>query len=188
MYLKDYLKYRSKYIFTVLAQQEQFAQWLRKLFFLNHELHTEYNSFYQEMFYIVFHQLITEGLEYIDKVILIQEKSNNEIKYRWTCELQQSLKLILSQLSESELDYIEYKRHNACHIFQNQYECQILKNGKLKDSRKDKKIEDLDKEFDLLLDKYGDDKGFDLHITSLLYPLLIDVYLKLQKIHAKEEQ
>ena len=171
MELKDYLKYLDDHKFTAKVQHIQFGSWLNRLMVLNTELHEKYNYFYQNMFYIIFHELITEGLEYLENKY-IQAGDAVRGNYNSLFTLYNFLRTIPSKLPEAELDYIEYRRHESCHIFQNQYEMQILKNGTLRDQRKGKKIEELNEEFNMLLDKYETDKGIDLHIHALLYPLI----------------
>jgi len=85
------------------------------------------------------------------------------------------------------LDYIEYKRHNACHIFQNHYE-QIQEKGKIIRLRKKKDLVQIDNDFQSILEKYICDAGFDAYITTTLYPILNDLYRDLQSINIKEEK
>ena len=125
-----------------MAQMEQFAQWLRKFFFLNDRLHKKYDFIYQDSFYIVFYQLITEGLDHLNKVInaLEEKKPKFNNKLKWYNELRDGLFELKAKLSSEEIDFIEYKRHNVCHIFQNHYNPKLLDNGTIKNERKGKNL------------------------------------------------
>lgn len=105
------------------------------MFYLNNELTRKWDFVYQEMFYIKFYEVTTEGLNYSNKVFEHLKNGKNENKLEWYEELINGLTKIKSTLQEREYCYIEYRRHNTCHIFQNSYE-HIQEKLKIKKFRK----------------------------------------------------
>jgi len=79
-----------------LVQQTQFEQWLRTLFYLNHQLIEKWDFVYQEMFYIKFYEATTEGLSYALKVFEHLRGGENENKLEWYDELINGLTNITS--------------------------------------------------------------------------------------------
>lgn len=177
----EYEKFKIETIAKTFAQQEQFYQWLRKLFYLNNELYKEYHSIYQDSFYVIYYELITEGFIYSQEILKKIEKSDNKDRIEFFRILTKGLTDIKSIFSESELQFIEYKRHNASHIFQNHYEKRLSPKGNLINSRKGKSIEQIQKELDIELIEKGFDSGFDDYMTHKLNPLITNLYNQLQK-------
>ena len=177
-----YKKLKFDHILQTLANEELFAQWLRKFFYINNELNKEYNSIYQNSFYIVFYELSTVGLEYSKSLLEHIKNSQNFEKKEFYKELINGLISLKSLFSESEFEFIEYKRHSASHIFQNHYENRISNKGKILTKRKEKLIDELNSEFKEILLKYGFDRGFDKYMTSKLYPKITELYNGLEKI------
>jgi hypothetical protein len=179
-------EFRKEISFKIVVQREQLIEWIRRLFFLNESLHKEYDSFYQQMYYIILQELFSEGLPYVQEKVNILNQDTENGNYKWFNILLKSLIEIKSLFPEDELDFIEYKRHNTCHIFQNQYE-RVQDNGKFKTERKNKDIKLLQNEFQKILYKYNWDKGFDVYLTTTLYPILTNLYNTLQSIRNEEE-
>jgi hypothetical protein len=159
---------------------EQFAQWLRKFFYLNSELYTEYDTIYQDSFYVVFYELTTVGLKH-SKVVLSHLKKE-DIKTEWYTTLVKGLDDFIKLFTETEFEYIKYKRHNASHIFQNDYEHQVFEKGKISSPKRENRIEQMDNDFKDLILLHGGDKNFDIYMHKKLYPLIIDLYDRLQRI------
>lgn len=175
-------KLKFDYKINSFVNEELFAQWLRDFFYLNHELHKEYDSIYQASFYVKFYELITVGLDYSKKVFKHIENSENHEKIEFYKELIHSLAELKAEFSESEIEFIEYKRHSSSHIFQHHYENRINNNGKIQYERKGKLIDELNQNSMKILLKYGFDRGFDEYMNSKLYPKITELYDRLQKI------
>ena len=178
----------------IVIQQQQFEMWLKKLFYLNDALHKEYDLFYQELFIVILFQTITEGYSYLVNNLNTISKTKNKYWIDWHKRLIASIGEIKSKFTSNEFAYLEYRRHNACHIFQNGYEI-IQDNGTIKKERRitdksgskySKDLQELELDFFKVLDKYSNDKGYDDHFRSLLYPIINQLYLDLQKIHNDE--
>lgn len=176
----EYEKLKFDFTIKTFVQEEQFYQWLKNFFFLNNELRLDYNSIYQDKFYVVFYELLTVGVVYAHKVFESLKKGDNTGKTEWYKDLNNGLKALKAKLSDDEFDFVEYKRHNACHIFQNHYETQILANGKIKKERKGKNIDELSLAFKKILLKHGSDKNFDIYLTQKLHPLIEELFNCLQ--------
>lgn len=168
-------------ILQTLANEELFAQWLRYFFYLNSELHKGYNTIYQNTFYVVFYELITVGLPFSERVLEHLDNSENLEKKDFYKELIQGLKKLKSEFSESEFEFIEYKRHSASHIFQNGYEKKLLNNGTIKTKRGKKLLDVLNYEFEKILITHGFDRGFDEYMNSRLYPKIMELHKALPK-------
>lgn len=184
--INSWQSFRWNASLKILTQQEQFFQWLKMYLYINESLHREFDSVYQQMYYILLNQLIEEGFPYVEKATRILNSSENIYMKEWFETLQNCLYKIKETFPENEWDYIEYKRHNACHIFQNHYE-QIRDNGKIIRQRKKRDLTEIEKNFHSILLKYESDRGFDKHVTTTLYHLLNDLHKKLQLIHSKEQ-
>ena len=85
---------------------------------------------------------------------------------------------IKNELSDTEFEYIEYRRHNACHIFQNSYE-HIQENLRIKKERNGKKLQDIQKGIQALILKHGSDKDIDDFINAKLQTKLTGLYNQL---------
>lgn len=168
-----------------LVQQAQFEQWLTTLFYINNELSQKWDFVYQEMFYVKFYELTTEGLSYAHKVIEHLTNGKNENKLEWYNQLVNGLTNIKSELLEEEYSYIEYRRHNTCHIFQNSYE-HIQDNLKIKKTRKDKDLQLINNELKKMLIKHGSDKNIDIYLNVKLQSKLTNLYVNLQSIYDKK--
>lgn len=64
------------------------------------------------------------------------------------------------KLTKSELDYIEYRRHCAYHIFQNSYEF-IQDNLRIKKERNKRDLPTLQQQIRKLILEHGSDKNTD---------------------------
>ncbi|WP_313579248.1 hypothetical protein [Chishuiella sp.] len=177
-FLTDFLRKK-------IVQEEQFNQWLRILFYLNNELTKKWDFVYQDMFYIKFYEVMTEGFSYANKVFEDLKKGENQNKLEFYEELIKGLTIMKSELQEDEYNYIEYRRHNICHIFQNGYEY-IQDNLKIKKEIKGKDLQKIKNEFEKIIDKYGSDKNFDIFLNKKLQPNLTQLYTKLIGIHNKQ--
>ena len=181
-----YNEFRLEVFRKTLVQREQLINWIKRLFYLNESLQKEYDSFYQQMYYIILQELISEGILYVQKVVNLLSNDTESKNYKWFNSLLNSLIKIKKLFSEDELDFIEYKRHNACHIFQNHYE-RVQDNGKFKYERKNKDILVLQIKFQKILLKYNGDKGFDQYLTTSLHSEISNIFIMLQSIKNGEK-
>ena len=178
----QYEKLKIDTVIKTFVQEEQFGQWLRKFFYLNAELNKEYDTIYQDAFYIVFYELVTVGLDYSINVLSAVEKSNNKEKIEFYTELIKGLSELKTKFTKTEFQFIEYKRHNSSHIFQNHYENRISNNKKFISKRKGRQIDDINKELKSIILKYGNDKNFDNYLTKKLYLNTSELYQRLVEI------
>lgn len=176
-HLKDFL-------LKTFVQQDQYTHWLSALMRLSEELNKEYNRYYQQLYYVKLYQLMDEGLAY-SKSVVESIKDESSYKSIWHSAIINSILSIKKMLPEEELDFIEYKRHNVCHIFQNGYEV-VQNDGRIKQKKGDKNIKELGASLHRVLLKYGDDKGFDEYLTKKLYPILKELFERINAIHKEE--
>jgi len=115
------------------------------------------------MYYIITFELLTEGEKYVEKVCDIVNSQSNEIKDKWYATLKEGLASIRGQFSEKEFECLDYKRHNASCIFQNQYEI-VQEDGSVKEKKmvtnnkgdkESKELIDLQQRFWDVLHKHG---------------------------------
>ena len=180
-------EFKRDFIIKTLVQQTQFEQWLRYFFFLNNELIEKCDFVYQDAFYIKFYELFTKGLVYANKVLERLQKGHNTNKFEWYVKLIDGLNNIMSELTEEEFEYIEYRRHNSCHIFQNRYE-HIQENLGIKKDRNGKKLQDINASLKRVISKHGSDKNIDTFINSKLQHKLTDLHRVLTEIYNKVHQ
>lgn len=119
---KDFKKFKVDYCLKIQVQEYQFSQWVTKFIFMGQELNKEYDVIYSGTFHIVFNELITSGINYTNDVLGALEGNTNSEKISFYSTIGVSLNKMKSIFTPEELDYIEYRRHNAAHIFQNKYE------------------------------------------------------------------
>jgi len=171
-------EFKRDFTIKTAVQEKQFEQWLKLFFFLNNELKEKYDFVYQDAFYIKLYELFTEGLVYANKILKAIDKNKNFEKHSWYLKLVEGLETIKLEIAEIEFEYIEYRRHNACHIFQDNYEI-IQENLKIKKERKGKNLHVLNKELMKLISKYGSDRKLDDYLNNKLQPKLTDLYNQL---------
>jgi len=176
--------FKQDFIVQTIVQQTQFEQWLKYLFLLNNELTEKWNFVYQDMFYTKLYDLLIEGLTYANKVFESLQKGQNNNKIDWYAKLIEELNNIKSELTEEEFDYIEYRRHNSCHIFQNKYE-HIQKNLQIKTERDNRKLIDINISLKKIILKHGSDKDIDVYINSKLQNKLTQLYNVLTEIQKR---
>ena len=109
------------------------------------------------------------------------------IKYTSIIQIETSLNEMKSIFTREELEYIEYRRHNASHIFQNKYEKQLKKNGDILTERKGISIDKINDDFQQLLRKHGSDRGFDKYMLNKLFPLISELNDKIQEIQSNRQ-
>jgi DNA gyrase/topoisomerase IV subunit A len=168
--------------FKIRVQEYQLSKWFSRLISITNELQKEYNSVYQNVFYIKIYELFTSGLDYSEKVYSIVEKSNNTEKIEYYRTIINSVEKIKSVLTDNEIQFIEYKRNNVCHIFQNGYEKELKKNGDIKSKRKGVEINTIKNDFDKLLSKHGNDKDLDIFLFNKSSPLIQEFYENIKKV------
>lgn len=172
-------EFKIDFVIKTFVQETQFEQWIKTFFLLNNELSEEYNFIYQDAFYTKLYELFTEGIVYGNKLL---EKSQNPGHHKttnWYFKLIEGLNNIKSELSDTEFEYIEYRRHRACHIFQNSFE-HIQENLRIKKERKGKKVQDIQARIQILILKHGSDKNIDHFLNKKLQPIITELYRHLQ--------
>ncbi len=182
----------------LLSEQEQFYDWMRKIWGVSNELEQEYNLYYQILYTTLLVEFITEGERYILHNIMTLEKVDNKPLLDWSCRVRDGIQEIKSQYTDEEFIYLEYRRHNSCHIFTKGYES-IQDNGKIKKVRQvctrqgDKKeirLEDFDMITYDVLTKYGGaavgDKNFDIIKHQLVAPVLNRLFNDLNNMRLAE--
>ena len=141
--------FKFEYIKKSIVQEQQFYQWLQVLFRLNSEINQEYNHNSADLFVVKLVQLLSEGKNYCEIVIpKLLASDNNKIHF-----FQHILKFIEQfkvDISVAELDFLEYKRHNICHIFQNGYE-PLQDNLKVKTELKNRPLSEIEKNLDSII-------------------------------------
>ena len=186
---KKYRKLLTNFKFhatsEILTKNFQFEQWIRKMFYLNSELRKEYNLFYQELFWVTIYQFLTEGEYYLRDIKSVVDKGTNYHKKKWYGRLLEGMIEIKSQFKQNDFEYLQYRRHNVCHIFQQDYSV-FNKDNSLKtmkgQTRKNKSIINIEIMFFSILDEYGNDEGFDKHYRSSLFTIIDKLYNDLQDI------
>lgn len=188
-YRKLLTDFRFQATSEIYTRKHQFEQWIKQMFFLNEELNKEYNSIYQDLFWVKIYQLLTEGDFYLRDIKKTIDKGNSFYIKKWYDRLLNGLIEIKTQFREIEFEYLQYRRHNVCHIFQHDYSV-FNKDYSLKSikrqKRKDKSIINSEIEYFSLLKEYGGDEGYDKHYRNILYPIINILYHDLQEIHEKE--
>jgi len=167
-------EFKRDFIIKTLVQQIQFEQWLKSFFFLNIELSKKYDFIYQDEFYTKFYELFTEGLAFANKILTALQTGGNEDKLNWYLKLIEGLNKIRTELTDPEFEYIQYRRHSSCHIFQNSYEF-IQDNLRIKKERNGRHLQDIQKDLQGLILKYGGEKNIDHHINEKLQKKLTDL-------------
>ncbi len=172
----------ADHIMNTMVNHELFAQWLRRFFFLNHELNKEFDSIYQGSFYVSFYELTTVGLDYAKDVLEKVKDGENQEMIDFYKTLIPNLINLKDEFTEEEFEFIEYKRHSFSHIFQHYYENRFSEKDKLITKRKGKDINEISNSFQKILLKYGLDKGFDEYMNKKLYSKINDLYEKLKRV------
>src|SRR5690606_22337233 len=110
-------------------------------------------------------------------------QSNNNKVHFFQCILDfiQSLK---TELPIAELDYLEYRRHNICHIFQNGYE--IIQNDlKIKSKLKNRNLDEINTNLISLLSTAPDEFKLQEKLFKKYYILIEKFRSDLQEIQNK---
>ncbi|OJY94827.1 MAG: hypothetical protein BGP13_14255 [Sphingobacteriales bacterium 40-81] len=102
-------QFERDFIIQSMVKEAQFEQWLKLTFFLNYELLKKRDTIYQGAFYIKLYELLTEGLKYAKSVLYHLDNSDNIKKREWYNILVNTLNGLLSELTEPEFNYIEYR-------------------------------------------------------------------------------
>ena len=169
--------------FDLIAQdylkRELFFQWLRRFFFINNELENEFDSVYQNAFYVSFYELVTEGLKYCNETLTKLNETNSTRDIELFENIIEGLNEFKSIFSISELQFIEYKRHSASHIFQDHYEKRFSENGKLIDKRKGRNIDDVNTELNAELLEKDFDSGFYDYMFKKVNPLITKLHKRI---------
>jgi len=162
------------------SEFEQFESWLKQLFYLNDALQKEYDSIYQESFYVRLYELFHEGLDYANRALKIYEEISQTGKAKWYRTFIAGIENVKSSFTEDEHDYIELRRHNASHIFTKQY-YRIQDNYKQKKERKGKDLLLLQSKLYVIMEKHKTFRGFDLYLNSKMFPILNELHQKLNR-------
>lgn len=173
------IQFRRDFIIKTLVQKSQFEQWLKFTFYINDQLSKKEDVLYQDIFYVKLYETLTEGLHYAEKIYSHLINTADIEKIQWYSILIDGLTRIKQILNESEFNYIEYRRHCASHIFQNQYE-HIQDNLKIKTVRKDKNLIDIIKQIESLIILHKNERNIDKYLNKKLHPELFNLYNSLQ--------
>jgi len=163
-------RYYDDFIIKTWHQDTQFKTWVNNLKVLNRKLKKGYDPFHQSCYYITFYELLTEGIGYSEPVPtppIWGNSPDESTEYLKVVNL--ALLEIKSDLTDIEFEIIEYKRHFACHIFQDRYEYTIRKNGTLGTDRKGKNLDELRVGIDRTIERHGGDRKFDKYLTEKFY-------------------
>jgi len=176
------MKPEDTYDFTLkmFTQKAQFEQWLRIFFYLDNRLNSEFDSVYESSYYIKLYELLTAGLDYANDALNVLRNINNKNLENWYETLVAGLVALKDEISETELEFIRYKRHNACHIFQDSYEIKINKKDLIERTNRF----NLKQQFHQLLDKHETEDNFYKYLFSKLHPISEKIYKDLQIINA----
>jgi len=178
---------RQEIILKIVGHNYLFEQWIIKVFYLNNSLHNEYDSFYQNQYYISIYNLFNEGWAHVKRVILSVRDSKNIYIIQYYNKIDECINRLRLIFKDDEYYYLEYRRHGACHIFQDSYEM-IQDNGKIKTQRNNMSLPELTQNLQAVIKRYNGDKGFDLYLNITFYPILVELYEILQKIRSEEQQ
>jgi len=158
---------------------------MRTFFYLTYKLYEVFDPTLQDMHYIKLYGTLTEGLEYAKIVLQHLENGKNLNKKNWYIKCIDGLTILKSQLTKRELIYIEYRRHNICHMFQNQYE-RIQENYKIKYQRKGIDLTEIDSLLKSLLLEFGSDRNIDEHLKNKMKLTITSLYDELIRIKKEE--
>jgi hypothetical protein len=157
--------------------------WIKKLFDLNDKLSKQIDPYYIQYLYIVVVELVNDGLAFCNDVLSrLQDSKSERIEYIKL--LAKELANLLSNFTENEKEFINYRRDAACHIFQNSYENHFEK-GKLKTSRKGQNVTDLEEKYFEVLHIHGDEPTFDQYFVRQLYPKIKELYCKILELEER---
>ncbi|MBN8789773.1 MAG: hypothetical protein J0I84_22055 [Terrimonas sp.] len=73
-------------------------------------------------------------------------------------------------------DRIQYRRHSAAHIFQDQYERIQKDTLKIKKVRKGKNLSELNLSLQSLIKEFGSDENVDQYLNKKIQPKLSGIY------------
>ena len=103
-----------------------------------------------------------------------QNNYEASIKYKLLLKI---INDILSSFNESELEFIEFRRHSSSHIFTKGY-IFIQDDFKLKKFKNKKSLIDIHSNFDSIFKKHKTTKDFDLYFNSIVFKYLDIINLK----------
>lgn len=176
-------EFKIEYIQKAFIQEKQFYQWMMSVFKLNIELNEEFSYNSSDLFVVKFVQFINEGENYCKYIMPILTRSdNNKIHF-----FQRILDFILSVKSKfpiEELDYLEYRRHNICHIFQNGYEV-IQSDLKIKSKLKNRSLEEINNNIINLLGTEENEFKLQKKLFKKYYIFIEKLRTDLQEIQKK---
>jgi hypothetical protein len=115
---------------------------------------------------------------FANKILDALQNGENDTKRNWYVNLIDGLNSIKSDLTDQEFEYVQYRRHHACHIFQNSYEY-IQDNLRIKKERNGRELQEIQKGLQELILKHGSDKSIDYHINEKVQKKLAALYKQL---------
>ena len=173
--------FKNEYVKKTLTQEHQFYQWLQILFRLNIEINEEYNHNSADLFLVKLVQFLSEGKSYCEIIIpkLIASNNNKHHFFRCILEFIEQFKI---NISVAELDFLEYKRHNICHIFQNGYE-PIQNNLKVKTHLKNRELTEINKNLISIVSSEKDEFVLQRKLFKQYFIIIEKLRTDLIKIH-----
>jgi len=158
--------------------------WLNMLFYLNHELNSNYNSVMMNYFYVLLYEATHSGKEYINSVYQNIKGSNTKNEKTFSI-LHHHIPLLLDDFEEDEVLYLNFRRDDACHIFTNGWEIDInFSKNKLKDTRKKQDIREIDIKIENVIRRHGGlpEKNVDSYFLKTLFNKILDLNEKLKNV------
>lgn len=167
------------FINTVFEQKQfehkQLMEWVEAMFQIKKKLQSKYDKNDQDLLYIKIYEFITNGKAHLLMVKETHEKQNSQFPNSFKALLDLALE-ILENLDQSELEFIEFRRNAASHIFTKGYNI-IQDNLTIKDHRKDKKMIVIHSSFNSIFQKHSTRKGFDIYFNKKIFNCLDKYYL-----------
>lgn len=171
-------KYYYDFVLKTVTQEVQFGQWLKLLFYVNQRLQEQSDAVFHDAYYTKLYEALKKGLPYAEKVAEALQNGSNVTKRLWYDTLIVGLQEIKAAITDDEFAFIEYKRNNACHIFQNKYE-RIQDDGSTKETRNGINIEELQKIIMSLMVEHDGEHNLNAYLYKKLYPLFSRLYQQL---------
>lgn len=169
-------KDKLDFIIKIISQKKQFEDWLMVLFYLNYSLDLKFDSVYISSYYVKIYEILTVGLTYAKNALELLRNTPNKPLEEWYYLLVQGLVELKDEISEKEFEFIEFKRHHACHIFQNAYEIQFNEKDLIKRNNRVAIKED----FIELIAEHRTEENFDNYLFKKLNPKIVFIFKQLE--------
>ncbi|WP_400071958.1 hypothetical protein [Zobellia russellii] len=177
-------EFKYQYVKKGIVQELQFLQWLHSLFILNVEINKEYNHNSAELFIVKLVQFLKEGDEYCQNIIP-KIPTSDIFKIQLFQRILKFIEDFKENIPLAEFDFLEYKRHTICHIFQNGYE-PVQRNLKVKTLLKNRELSEIDNNLKDIISSEKSEMGVQKKLFKKYYVLIEDlrtdlVYIEKQR-------